>query len=466
MIALTPGHLISLVATLGVIILITVLSSRSVKSAEGFSLCGRSSGVLLIAGGISGTCVGGAATIGSAQMAYSIGLSAWWFTLGMGLGLIVLAAFYALPLRKSGLETVPQYLGIHYGRAAGPLTSVISSLGILFSAVASALSGISMIALIFHLAPWQAAAVIVILVAGIVSIGGLKGAGVSGLLKMAVIWVTLVAAGAVACQALERMADFDEVFPAFPWFSLVGRGWPDCIGNAAALIVGVICTQTYIQAVYSAANAKVAALGTLSAAMITIPVGLPSVAVGMFMHAAHPDIQPILALPLYLILYLPHWLGGVGLAGILFSVVGSIAGLALGIGTMVANDIGRGILHIDDDRRILRINRVAVLLVTCLAMVISLTNADSYVLDWNYMSMALRGAAVFIPMTLAIFWPRRLSPSWAVLSMAVSTVAAVFGRFVLGIAGNPLFVGLAISLLIVAAGLVFGRSPKPHIRLR
>jgi len=139
MIALTSGHLLSLAAALAAILGITIYSARAATSAEGFSLCGRTSGAMLIAGGISGTCVGGAATVGTAQMAFSIGLSAWWFTIGVGLGLILMAVFYARPLRKSGLETLPQYLIIHFGRKAGPLTSVISSLGILFSAVASAL---------------------------------------------------------------------------------------------------------------------------------------------------------------------------------------------------------------------------------------------------------------------------------------------------------------------------------------
>jgi SSS family solute:Na+ symporter len=453
MVGLDAGHLIGLTVTLVVIVAITVLSTREVKSAVGFSLMGRRSGVTLIAGSIAGTCIGGSATVGSAQLAYSVGLSAWWFTLGMGLGLVVLGVFYALPLRNSGLETVPQYMSLHYGRTAGPLASLTSSIGILFSAVASALSGISMIGLLFHLAPWQAAVVLTVLVAVLVSIGGLKGAGVSGLLKMAVIWVTLFAAGVVACLQLAAMPDFDTAFPAFPWFSLAGRGWADCIGNAVSLIVGVICTQTYVQAVYSATDARTAAIGALVAALITIPVGLPSVAIGMAMHATHPEIQPILALPMYLMLHLPSWLGGVGLAGILFSIVGSIAGLALGIGTMVANDIGRGLLGITDDRRILTINRLSVLAVTVVSMEISLTNADIYVLDWNYMSMALRGAGIFVPMSLAIFWPRRLPAAWAVLSMAASIVAAILGRFALGFSIQPLFSGLAVSLLLVVLGV-------------
>jgi SSS family solute:Na+ symporter len=453
MVSLTSGHLVGLTATLGVFLLVTVYAARSVRSAEGFSLCGRSAGVLLVAGGISGTCVGGAATIGSAQMAFSFGLSAWWFTVGVGSALVIMAGFYARPLRKSGLETMPQFLTVHYRQIAGPLVSVISSIGILFSAVASTLSGIAPIAMIFHIAPWQAAAIIVVLVAISVFFGGMKGAGLSGLLKMAVIWVALCAAGVVASLSLARMADFHTVFPADPWFSLAARGVPDCLGNLASLMVGMICTQTYVQAIYSGANTRVAATGTLIAALITIPVGLPCVAVGMFMHAAHPDIQPILALPMYLVLYLPSWLGGVGLAGILFSIVGSIAGLALGIGTMVAHDIGRGVLHIKSGRRILLINRFTVLATTCLAMAIALGNPNSYVLDWNYMSMALRGAGVFIPFTLAIFWPYRLAASWAVASMVVSTAVAVLVRFGPGLSINPLFPGLLASLLVVGIGL-------------
>jgi SSS family solute:Na+ symporter len=238
------------------------------------------------------------------------------------------------------------------------------------------------------------------------------------------------------------------------------------------MVVGMICTQSYVQAIYSASNSKVAVVGALTAAAITIPVGLPCVAVGMFMHAAHPEIEPIMALPMYLVLYLPSWLGGMGLAGLLFSVVGSIAGLALGIGTMLSNDIGRGVLRIGDDRRLLRINRGTVLAVTCLAMVIALANPQTYVLDWNYLSMGLRGAGVFIPLTLAVFLPGRLTARWALLSMAVSAAAAVIGRFVLDLPVNPLFTGLSASLAIILLGLVLapaadrqaGGDPLTHQR--
>jgi SSS family solute:Na+ symporter len=69
------------------------------------------------------------------------------------------------------------------------------------------------------------------------------------------------------------------------------------------------------------------------------------------------------------------------------------------------------------------------------------------------MSMALRGAGIFIPMTLAIFWAHHLPGRWALLSMAASTAAAVIGRFVLHLSINPLFVGLSVSLVFVCLGI-------------
>jgi solute:Na+ symporter, SSS family len=459
---LSFGHLFGLFATLAIFLAITVHAARSVHSAEGFSLSGRSAGPVMVSGSILGTCVAGSSTIGTAQMAYSYGISAWWFALGIGLALILMAVFYARPLRKSDLETLPQYLQQHYGRTAGVLASLISSTGILFSAVASALSGIALIALAFHLASWQAAGVIAALVIVSVLFGGLKGAGLSGLVKMAAIGAALLVAGLLSCLALAHLPDFGARFPASPWFNPFARGGPETAANLISLIVGTICTQTYIQAIFSASDSKTAARGTMIAALITIPVGLPCVAVGMFMRAAHPEIAPIFALPMYLTLYLPSWLGGVGLAGILFSVVGSIAGLALGIGTMMAGDIGSALFRIESGRRILWLNRATVLAVTLIAMAIALGNPNSQVLDWNYMSMALRGAGVFAPMALAIFWPKHLSARWAAASMGFSTFLAVLGRFVFKLPVNPLFTGLFVSLATIAAGLLIsvGRTGR------
>lgn len=449
---LTHHHWYSFLLTIAALLLLGMYSARRVKSAEAFSLGGRVSGAAIVSGTIAGTIIGGAATVGTAQLAYSTGLSAWWFTLGSGIGFLIMGLCYTRPLRQTGLETIPQYLILNYGPMAGPLTSIIASLGIFFSIVANSLSGIHLISTIFNLTSWQAGMMIIVLVAASVFFGGMQGAGLSGMLKVGIIYVTLCAAGFTAFSSLKEMPDFTMIFPSHPWFSLFGRGgWVGC-GNLLSLIVGVICTQTYVQAIYAARDARTAAVGTFAAALVTIPVGLPSVAIGMFMHAAYPGMPPIDALPVYMMQHMPAWLGGIGLAGLLLSVIGAIAGLALGIGTMVSRDIFHGLLGIEY-QRLLWINRITILLVTCCAIVMAIGNLQSLVLEWNYLSMALRGAGIFLPLTTAVFWPGKLTPAWAIGSMGLSTLAAVICPYVLPMYINPLFVGLAVSALVVVLGI-------------
>jgi len=451
---LTDIHLTSLFITIIVVVGSGIYSARSVKSAEGYSLGGRSMGAPLIAGSIAGTVIGGGATVGTAQMAYSLGLSAWWFTLGSGIGFIIMGLFYARTLRSTGLETIPQYLVLNYGKMSGPLASVIASIGILFSAVASCLPGIQIIAAIFHISHWPAAIILIILVAAYVFFGGMKGAGVSGMMKLIIIWITLFAAGGTASIALYGMPEVEMIFPSFPWFSLFGNGVWTSIGNLLSLIVGILCTQTYVQAIFSASDSRTAAVGAFAAALVVIPVGLPSIAIAMFMHVAHPDSLPILVLPIYLLQYQPAWLGGIGLAGILLSLIGSIAGLALGIGTMVSKDLCYELLHVRTGRTVLWMNRITVLLVICIASLISMFNLKSQVLVWNYLSMALRGAGVFLPLSLAIFAPGKLKKGWAISSMVLSTAASVAAATILHLPIDPLFIGLLTSAAIIVMGFV------------
>lgn len=69
---LTMMHMGIIIATLVCVIGIGIYSSRSVRSAAGYSVGGRSAGAPLVAGSIAGTVVGGGATVGTAQLAYHL----------------------------------------------------------------------------------------------------------------------------------------------------------------------------------------------------------------------------------------------------------------------------------------------------------------------------------------------------------------------------------------------------------
>ncbi|MBP5200645.1 MAG: sodium:solute symporter family protein [Schwartzia sp.] len=455
---LSTAHIGFMLATVALVLGGGIYAARSVKSAEGYSLGGRAAGAPMVTGTIAGTVIGGSATVGTAQMAFSVGLSAWWFTLGSGIAFIVMGLFYAKRLRASGLTTIPELLVENYGAKAGVVTSVVASMGIFCSAVATTLPGIGILSAVLGISPYAAAGVLLALVVLYVFFGGMKSAGVGGILKMAVLLVSLVSAGLVAYGALPSGADFSATFPGDGWLSLFGNGVGNGLAHLASMIVGILCTQTYVQAIFSASNPRTAAMGAFLAALIVIPVGLPCVAVGLYMRAFEPDVSPLLVLPVYLAEHLPPWLGGVALGGVMLSIVGSLGGLALGVGTMIAKDILARAFSVEDEGKKLLLLRIVVLVVVVSACATAIAKMGTQVLILTYLSIALRGGGIFLPLTLAVFRPKSVAPRWALLSMVASTAVAVLFSTVLSAPVNPLFIGLAVSAVLLAPGLIASRK--------
>lgn len=450
---LSLWHAVIMLATVFAVTFAGIYAAREVKSTEGYSLSGRSASAPLIAGAIAGSIVGGGATIGTSQMAFTLGLSAWWFTLGSGITFILMGIFYAKRLRSTGLVTIPELLAAHYGVKAEGTASIISSIGTFFSISASTLSAIHLLSSLLGISHIMATGAVILLVVGYTFFGGMKSAGVGGILKMAVIFVSITIAGISAFSELMAMPDaaFASLFPPRPWLTLAGYSESEALATFLSMMVGVICTQTYVQAIFSASSPRTAALGCFLSALIVIPVGLLFIAVGMYMRAYQPDVLPILVLPHYLIEHESLLVAGVALGGILLSLISSIGGLALGVGTMISHDIAGTVFHIKNDRTLLHTTRGAVVITLIGAGLFSLAHLDSQVLFWNYLSMALRGGGIFLPMTVAIFWPGHVAPSWGLAAIISSTAAAVAIAFT-DIAVNPVFVGLAVSAILLLAG--------------
>ena len=96
-----PALLISLAVTLAAIVALAVRTGAKTKKNKD-----KGSNAAIVAGVIIGTLVGGSSTVGTAQLAYTYGMSAWWFTLGAGISCLVLGLVYTVPLRRNGERTV------------------------------------------------------------------------------------------------------------------------------------------------------------------------------------------------------------------------------------------------------------------------------------------------------------------------------------------------------------------------
>ena len=451
---LSKEQLLFIILTLVVVLLPGILASRRIKSADDYNVGGRSAGSFLVAGTILGTIVGGSATIGTAQLGASLGMSAWWFTLGSGIALIFMAVFYAKPMRDSGLTTISEFLVLKYGKNAGPVTSLSATAGMFFSVVAGTITSCHTIAAVFGVSMNLAAVFMTVMVAALVFFGGINGSALAGIFKMIIIFSTIFVGGFWAFMDMGGLVEMHMLFPLSYWSSLFGGGLQTGLYDLVSMVVGVISTQTYVQALFSAKDSKTAFRGCLLAALIAIPVGLPSIIIGMYMHLLYQGMPAVQSLPVFMLTRLPEWLGGIGIAGLLLSSIGSIAGIALGIGTMVSRDIFQGLLGYTDSYKLLWINRCCVLLATGLAIVVAFHNLDSLVLEWNFLSMALRGAGVFLPLTLAVFCPRLVHRQWGFFAMVAGVLVALSWKFIVPEANNALFPSLAANLCFLIPGML------------
>lgn len=452
---LSEVHIISIILAFAVTVLPGIIISRKIKSAEDYNVGGRKAGSAMVAGSIIATIVGGAATVGTAQLGFKIGMAAWWFTLGSGIALLIMAAFYAGPLRSSSMITIGDFFIKNYGREAGTLASILASAGIFFSIVASTLTALHLVAGILGISLYAGAFLITGAVLALVLFGGISGSGIAGLIKIAFIGCTVFTGGVYAYNALGQYDGIAASLGVYPWLSLLGGGIENGIFNLLSMIVGVISTQSYVQAVFSAKDSKTAAKGCMLAALIVIPVGLPSVFIGIYMKVMHPEIDSIDALPMYLLNYLPDWLGGVGIAAVMLSAVGSIAGLSLGIATMLTKDLIKNLFGVKNDDKLLFINRICIFAITGAAMIFVFRHLDSSVLEWNYLSMALRGSGVFLPLTFAIFFTGKIHKLFGFLAIFFGIIIACLWNFQNYWQINSLFPALAANMLFLVMGVAY-----------
>ncbi len=455
--------IVGLVVTIGVIAGLSIYSGTKAKGGEA-----ARNGSPIIAGVIIGTLVGGSSTVGTAQLAYNYGMSAWWFTLGGGIACLILALVYAVPLRAQNYPTLVGMIRKEYGDSAGMAASVLNSVGTFINIISQLISATAVLAVIF---PSMGLVPELIISAAFMALyvvfGGTKGAGMVGVLKTILLYVAMMGCAGVVLALVGGVGPFVDLVHGIDnpegvhFFSLIARGAGKDIGAALSLILGVLTTQTYAQAVLSGKSDRAARTGALLSAVLIPPIGVGGILVGLYMRATHPGIVAKTALTAFTLEYMPPVLAGVILGTLFIAVVGTGAGLALGISTIVNNDIVKKVTRkFDDPKKSGLLSRGCIVAVLALACCLSTGSLGDTILQFAFMSMGLRGAVVFVPLCAALWLPGRIDKKYAVASIIVAPICVLlFGTvFSSLLPFDSLFVGIFASLIIMGIGLAAGRK--------
>lgn len=461
---LTTTHYAGIISTLILMSAVGIYAGRKVKSAADFATGGRKASASIVAGTIMGTLVGGASTIGTAQLAFQYGFSAWWFTLGGGIGCAILGLGMVRPLWHSSVETVPQFLAKTYGTGISPISSIFTSIGMFLSMIAQVLSFCALITAIYPLDPIVAASIGILLVLAYVLFGGVWGTGLTGIFKLILLYVAMLSCGLIALSLLGGINGLFAKFPAHPWFSLFGRGFDKDFAAGFSLVVGILSTQTYFQAVLSAKSMGAANKGALLSGLFTPPIGLGGIMVGLFMRANFPGTPSSEVLPVFVMNYLPPLLAGVVLATLLISVIGTWAGLTLGISTMFTKDIYIRFFHPQaDSKTTLLIQRIAIIGICIVAVFFVSGNVGSLILSWSFMAMGLRGCTVLFPLIGAISLPNWVTPKGGIAAALLGPLVNLIWKLLYPAGLDPLYPGLAASAIALILVSRFTKKPLPRV---
>lgn len=446
---------------MSVIAITALVSGLRVQSTREFTIAGRKAGWPVVSGIIVGALVGGSSTVGTAQAAFVYGLPAWWFTLGAGIGCIILGTYFVRPLRGTNAETLPQFLVSSFGEPVRPLVAVCDSIGIFITIPGQAASALTMLAVLLHWPMAPTIALVAALIIVYVFTGGAISAGVAGFVKLIIAFSALLVLGILAIYLAGGPAPLIAALPA-KYFSLFGNGlWKD-LGNGLGIVFGVLTTQVYVQAVLSGRDNKQARIGTIAAGIGTTIFGLGGVAVGMFMRVHEPNIMPAEALPLFASHYFSPLLSGVMLGAILITVITCAGGLALGISTMVTRDLYQHYIRPTmSDREGLLVARTVIVVVVVAGVLIGASDILKLIISYSFLAFAFRADAMLVPVLVAVLGNRTglRSAGAGVGALVLGMGTNIFWNFVISPGGAAVFVGLLGSVVGLFVGhMISGAS--------
>ena len=481
-------HILGVLLTVGALLVVSWWSGRRVNDAKSF-ITGGTSGTWLVGGALLGTMAGGQSTIGTAQLAFCYGISAWWFTLGAAIGSLLLGYVYSGPLRRSGCTTLLEVVRNEYGRKAETLGSVLCMVGIFISIVSQVLSSGAMISSFFSIPMLGASVLGAVLIMLFVFFGGIRSAGASGIVKLILLYFSSLAAGIVvwhiaggftglrdgvesiyqqaSLSKLNNLSDIESIHQRYG--SLVARGVMKDLGGCLSLVLGVVSTQTYAQCIWSASANSHARRGSLICAICLPVIGAACTMVGIYMRGHYVTASELSAMqqagevlpagigviensaqafPAFILRHLPSWLGGIMLGTLLINILGCGSGLSLGVATILVRDVYSNLQRGAARWSQLVQMRLSIVAVLIMAVVVALLCNNSFINDLGFLSLGLRAVSILFPISFALWLPGRFKPRQVLLAMPIGVIAMLASKL-LSLPGDAVYYGLTIELLVI-----------------
>lgn len=428
---------------------ISYVVRRSSKTSEGFTNGGRSFPAFLIGFLLMSEFIGTSATIGTAQSAYEVGISAAWNVVALAIGFVLFGLFIAKRFRKLGHNTISGALAHTYGDGTRLATSVLMTAALLIVAVAIYAAGGAILHELLGIDQSWATVIIGVLATLYVVVGGMRSVVYTNVLHALLKLGTVALLVVVGLHRVGGLGQLSSKLPADS-FSLDGVGWPQIVAWLIAGIGAIFATQYVVQAVVTVDSPRRAQQASFYSALLLIPFGILAALVGMCSTILYPKIESIDALPV-LAVDMNSVATGFVMCGLTGAILGSIAALILGASTLMMRDFYRPYFNrSEDDHKDLVFLRVATFAAGVVPVLLALYASD--VLSVTFLAKSLR-ASLAVLVILMFFKPSYGSRRAAMWSIILA-VPATIGWF---LAGDPFgvdnaYIAVATPIVVMTIG--------------
>ena len=414
------------------------VKKRADAGSTAFLLAGRKLTTLLVAVNVTGLAVGAASTVGVAQRAFGVGLSAGWYNGAWSIGAIVMGLVAAGKLRSMKVSTIPEFFENYYdtkGRFIGAIGLIII-MGVITSlqymAGGAILSSLLPNIFTFKTGMIMSAAVFI----GITLIGGLWSSGLSNIVSVTLIYVGIIYS---ATQSVANVGGWDAMVAKLPNAEIMASpiaGLPLAviIGNIIVMITQTITAQGPVQFACAAENAKSARNGYLLAGLMIFPVGFICAVVGVVAKVMFPEMpmsQAALAMP-KVIMSLDPLAGGVTLAAMWAADVSTACAILMGTATLFTQDIYKRFINPGvAEAKAVVISRMAVVIVGLVTLWFAFNAAGIVRTMIAGLSMTTALTCVFFFTIWAPSVCRRSSAFW-------TTLVGIIGMVLWYMPGSPI----------------------------
>lgn len=443
--------------------IVTGLLQRSVKSANTFTsgTTGRTGVPAILVGMmLMSEFIGTSASVGTAQEAFKVGISASWNILALAAGFVFYGFFLAGKYKDSGHNTISAILDEVYGRKTRLATSLVMIFALEIVAVAIYAGGGTILSILLGVDRTWA-----IVVCGFVSVlyvfmGGMKSVVYTNVVHSIIKYLGILVA---LYFGLTKVGGWQELHAKIPaeMFDWAHVGWGQIFAWFIAGMGATFSTQYVIQAINTVDDAKSAKIASFSTAAFLVPFGIITALVGMCSLALFPQIKSINAFAA-LIGQMDGVMAGIVCAGLAASLFGSIAAFAVATATLLYKDFYVGFGgKVRTEKGSLMFIRLATIAMGLLPIILAIYTPN--ILSMTFLGKALR-ASLSVLVLFVFFAPSFGTKAGAFLSIIASLIATI-GWFMMG---NPYgidnaYVALVVPLIIMGISHMFKGEGKGDV---